>query len=218
MSEPTRFADMPVHARVAIGLFGLIGTVELVVAITLVYRNVVPFFFLMLALAVVCARAKVRLPGGSTLSLLTSVVLATLMLIGTAAAVVTGVMGVVVQSSFPGDGRLSHRTIFNMGMVSLTVGLAGLGYRVIVHNSNPGAGGQLAGMLIASFIYYICNSIFVSLIVALSSGKPIWNLWHSNFLYTAPAFFVAGIVAFGSIKLASIFQLALWPRSCRCSA
>jgi signal transduction histidine kinase len=209
LSEPARFAEMPVPARVAVCLFGLIGTIELVTSLSIVSVNNTPFFFLMLALGVVCARTKVRLPGGSTLSLLTSVVLATVMLIGAAAAIATGVLGVVIQSSFPWDRRLPHRTIFNMGMVALTVGLAGLGYRVVVNSSHPGASGQFAGMLIASFIYYICNTIFVSLIVALSSRKPIWNLWHSNFLYTAPAFFFAGLVAFGSIKFAAVFQFGV---------
>jgi signal transduction histidine kinase len=166
-------------------------------------------FLLMVGLAVVTARAKVPLLGGSTLSLLTSVVLAALMLLGTNAAVIVGIAGVIVQSSFPWKRNGPHRIVFNVGMVGVTVTLAGAGYYAIVRTSNPDLGDQIAGILIASFIYYLCNSIFVSLIVSLTSGGSIWKLWHGNFLYTAPAFLLAGLVSLAALKLASVIQFGV---------
>jgi signal transduction histidine kinase/CheY-like chemotaxis protein len=43
----------------------------------------------------------------------------------------------------------------------------------------------------------------------MSSKTPVWGVWHSNFLYTAPAFFLAGIIAMGALKLASIIHFGV---------
>jgi signal transduction histidine kinase len=118
-------------------------------------------------------------------------------------------MGVVVQSSFPWQRRLPHRIFFNMGMVGLTVTFAGLGYHSIVRTVQPSASEQIAGILAASFIYYICNSTFVSLIVSLTSETSIWKMWYTNFLYTAPAFLVEGLVSFAALRLATVIQFGV---------
>ena len=200
---------MPVPARVLVSIFGGAGVIELLVALRTGPSSAGGLFFLMLGLAIVTARAKVRLPGGSTLSLLTSVVLGALMLLGTQGAVVVSVMGVVVQSSFPWNRRISHRIYFNVGMVSTTVLLAASGYKLIVPAIRPSTGDQVAGILMASFIYYLCNSIFVSLVVSLSSRTSVWHLWHSNFLYTTPAFLLAGVIAFVAVRLALVIQFGV---------
>jgi signal transduction histidine kinase len=200
---------MPVPARILVSVFAAAGVIELLVALRTGPSSAGGVFFLMLGLGIVTARAKVRLPGGSTLSLLTSVALAALMLLGTPGALVVSVMGVVVQSSFPWSRRISHRICFNVGMVSTTVLLAASGYTWIVSATNPSTGDQVAGVLMASFIYYLCNSIFVSLVVSLSSRTSIWHLWHSNFLYTAPAFLLAGVIAFVAVRLALVIQFAV---------
>jgi signal transduction histidine kinase len=200
---------MPTQAQIAVSLFGIVGAIVLIGALRTGPSMHGGVFFLMAALALVTARAKVKLPGGSTLSLLTSVVLASLMLLGKEAAIIVGVLGVVVQSSFPWSRKVPHRIVFNLGMVGLTVALAGGVYNSIAPHKNPGTSDQLAGILTASFIYYVCNSICVSLIVSLSSGKSVWKLWHSIFLYTAPLFFVEGIVAFGALRLASVLQFGV---------
>src|SRR5262245_6573117 len=113
LSASTKFMAMPVAARVVVGVFGAVGIIELLVVLGGRPSMIGELFFLMLALAVVTSRAKVRLPGGSTLSLLTSVVLSTLMLLGTEATVLVGMMGVVVQSSFPWRRRVPYRILFN---------------------------------------------------------------------------------------------------------
>jgi signal transduction histidine kinase len=209
LSAPTKFGDMPLQARVAVGVFGVVGAFELVRCVRAIGSFNEPVFFLMLGLAIATSRAKIRLLGGSTLSLLTSVVLATLMLLGTEAAVLTGMLGVVVQSSFPWNRKIPYRSVFNMGMVGLTVAFAGSAYNAIVPAVNAGTADQITGVLVASFIYYLCNSVFVSLMVSLSSGTSSWRLWRNSFLYTAPAFFIAGILALAGLKLALVIQIGV---------
>ena len=205
MSGPSKFANMPGSAKLAVAVFGILGAIELLVALGTRPAASGAVFFLMLGLAVVTSRTKLTLLRGSTLSFLTSVVLTTLMWLGTEAAVVVAMVGVVVQSSFPWKKKVPYRTVFNMGMVGTTVTLAGWGYHAITP-AEPGINDQLAAILFASFIYYVCNSIFVSLIVSLSSGSSISKVWHGSFLYTAPAFFLEGLISFGALKLASVIQ------------
>ena len=205
MSGPSKFANMPGSARLVVAVFGLLGAIELLAALGTRPAASGGVFFLLLGLAVVTSRTKLTLLRGSTLSFLTSVVLMTLMWLGTEAAVVVAMVGVVVQSSFPWKKKVPYRTVFNMGMVGTTVTLAGWGYHAIMP-AEPGINDQLAAILFASFIYYVCNSIFVSLIVSLSSGSSISKIWHGSFLYTAPAFFLEGLISFGALKLASVIQ------------
>ena len=204
-----KFQEMRRPARIAVSIFGVAGAVEIFVLLTRVSWIADRSFLLMAVLAVCTARAKVRLIGSSTLSLLTSVVLATVMWLGTEAAIAVSIMGVVVQSAFPWKRSTLHHVVFNIGMIGSTAALAGTGYRLVVPHDNLGSREQFVGILIACFIYYLCNSIFVSMIVSLSSGTPIVGVWYNNFFFTAPAFFLAGIISFGALKLASVLQFAV---------
>jgi signal transduction histidine kinase len=118
-------------------------------------------------------------------------------------------VGVVIQSTLPWKRRVPYRMLFNMGMIGLTVILAGAGYVSLTALTHTGISDQLAGILTASFIYYLCNSIFVSLVVSLASESSMWKVWHSNFLYTAPVFFLEAIVCFGVVRLISTVQFGV---------
>jgi signal transduction histidine kinase len=209
LTVAAKFNELPVSARLVVVLFGAIGAFAPIFSLRSFPSSAGGTLLFTLALAVITARAKVRLPGGSTLSVLTSVVLGALMLLGTQGAVLVSVVGVIVQSSFPWKKRVGYRTVFNIGMVSLTVFLARMAYLLIVPADNTEIGLQFAGILMASFIYYICNSTSVSLILSLSSGTPLWTLWQTNFLYTAPAFLLAGIVSFAAVRMASVIPFGV---------
>jgi signal transduction histidine kinase len=203
-----KFKELPVLARILVSGFGLAGLLELFFSLSS-HPSSSGTFLCMLALAVVTARAKVRLPGGSTLSVLTSVVLAALMLLGTQGAIVVSVLGVAVQSSLPWKKKVTYRILFNAGMIGTTVVLARMGYLWVAGSDKPEVSHQFAGMLIASFIYYVCNSTAVSLILSLTSRAGVWSIWRSNFLYTAPAFLLAGVVSFGAARMASAIPVAV---------
>src|SRR5262249_19133026 len=135
--------------------------------------------------------------GGSSLSLLTTVVLLTIMMLGTKAALLVGVCGVTVQCIFPPRKFIPHHLVFNVGMISLIVLMSGAGYGLVKD--------AFVGSMNASLLYYIGNSICVSLAVGLSTRKSMFRLWHDNFLYTAPSFFVAGLLAYFASRLAAPF-------------
>ena len=207
VSEKTRFGTIPWKARALVVAFGIVGFYELILAILNVRGADYYALGLMLFLGVVTARVKVRLIAGSMLSLLTAVVLASLMMLGPGAALLVGACGVIVQGAFPIRRMVPHHLAFNLGMITLTVSMAGIGYYWMAPNAQAPLADQFAGAMVAALIYYLGNSVYISTVVSLSGKGVIFRIWHDNFLYTAPSFFVAGALSFAALKLA----LALHP-------
>ncbi|HYR44977.1 MAG TPA: HD domain-containing phosphohydrolase [Terriglobia bacterium] len=187
---------LPRIARATVGLFGIIGAYGLIRAILMIGPVDYGYFGLLVFLAVVTGRTKVRLIGGSSLSLMTTVVLVAMFMLGTSAAILVGVCGVIAQAVFPWRKFMSHHLIFNLGMIVLTISVASAGYYAVVHNLHPTAMDRLLGSLIASIIYYLGCSVCVSMIVGLSGKKSIFWTWHDTVLYTAPSFVIGGLLAF----------------------
>jgi diguanylate cyclase (GGDEF)-like protein/putative nucleotidyltransferase with HDIG domain len=179
-----------------VGLFGIIGAYGVIRAILTIGQADYGYLGLLVFLAIVTGRTKVRLVAGSSLSLITSVVLVAMMMLGTSAGILVGVCGVVVQCAFPWRKFLLHHLVFNVGMIVLTVSMSSTGYYAVVRGSHAAAIDRLVGSLIASILYYLGSSVWVSVIVGLSSRKSIFRIWHDNFLCTAPSFVVAGLLAF----------------------
>lgn len=195
LTEKAQVKTLPRRAQVTVAVFGIIGLCGVIRATLMIGRVDYTYFGVLLFLAVVTGRTKVRLIGGPSLSLITAVVLVAMMTLGTSAAILVGAFGVIIQSAIPWRKFLPHHLIFNLGMIVLTISMASAGYFAIVR---PQAGGvdRLLGVLIASILYYLGSSVCVSIIVGLSGGKSIFRIWHDNFLYTAPSFVIAGFLAF----------------------
>lgn len=195
MSAKPQFGSLPAQARLAVLLFGLAGAGGLMQALFHFGSVDWPYFGLLVFLAIVGGHAKVRLVGGSSLSLITTVVLVALMMLGTQPAILVGMCGVCAQCALPPKKFIPHHLVFNLGMIVLTISMASAGYNSVVRAAHNGPVDQFIGALIASLLYYLGSSVFVSMIVGLSGNKSIFRIWHDNFLYTAPSFFVAGVLA-----------------------
>src|SRR2546423_15659657 len=102
---------LPRTAQVAVGLFGIIGAYGLSRAILAIGRVDYGYLGLLVFLAFVTGRTKVRLIGGSSLSLITSVALVAMMMLGTSAGILVGICGVVVQCTFPWRKFIPHHLI-----------------------------------------------------------------------------------------------------------
>ena len=196
MSKQGQLWALPRAAQVAVCLFGMIGISGLIWAIFTLEPMDYSYFWLFLFLAIVTGQAKVRLIAGSSLSLITTVVLIAVMMLGTPAGTLVGICGVFVQSIFPSRKFVFHQLIFNLGMIVLTTWLSSAAYYKVARNIHAVGIDRLTGALVASIVYYLGCSVCVSMIVGLSSKKSILRLWHDNFLYTAPSFVVAGLLSF----------------------
>jgi diguanylate cyclase (GGDEF)-like protein/putative nucleotidyltransferase with HDIG domain len=209
LANKPQLKALPTAARVAVLLFGMVGICGVIRAAFDTAAISSSYFVLMAFLAVVTAHTKVRLIGGSSLSLLTTVALVAVMMLGPKPAVLVGVIGVITQCAIPPRRFIFHHLIFNLGMIVVTISAVGAGYYAVVRQTPAPAGDLFIGSLIASLIYYLGNSLCVSLIVALSNRKSFFRLWHDNFLYTAPSFFVAGLLAALVAHFASSFRVTV---------
>lgn len=194
MSSKPKFRTLPAAARFAVVVFGIAGVAGVVSAVTHLGGVDLTYFALLIFLAIVTGHTKVKLTGGSSLSLITAVALVAMMMLGSYPAILVGVCGVVVQCAFPPKKFNAHHLFFNVGMIVLTMSMASAGYAAIVRG-RPTAVDQFVGALVASLLYYIGSSVFVSMIIGLSAKKSIFRTWHDNFLYTGPSFFIAGLIA-----------------------
>jgi hypothetical protein len=61
----------------------------------------------------------------------------------------------------------------------------------------------MTATVLASFTYFLGNSISVSLIVSLSQKMSILHIWSTHFLYSAPSFLFAGLFSLGFLGLAA---------------
>lgn len=196
LSKKAQLKTLPRSAQVMVTLFGIAGFCGIARAVMLIGPVDYAYFSLLLLLAAITGHTKVRLVGGSSLSLITTVVLVAMMTLGPSAGILVGVCGVVVQCAIPRKKFNLHHLVFNAGMIVLTVLLASWGYHAVVGASQAPGIDRLVGSLIASILYYFGSSVGVSMIVGLSGEKSIFRVWHDNFLYTAPSFVVAGLLAF----------------------
>src|SRR5437588_12425328 len=103
----------------AVVLFGFAGILGVLQAA----RNTGPidyaYFGLLIFLAVVTAHTKVRLIGGSSLSLLTTVALVSMMMLGTKQAVLVGICVVLVQCEIRPKRSIPAHVVFSLGVIPL---------------------------------------------------------------------------------------------------
>jgi len=198
------FKGLPIAARVTIILFGMFGLAAILYTTSLQPTFASGRMLILLAIAVVSARAKVNLYKGSTISFLTCVVLLAVIREGPAMALLLAVCGVTVQTLAPSRKVLWHQVAFNGAMIALTVVATWWTYGFIVHTrAIDTLSAELTATILASFMYFLGNSISVSLIVSLSKDISMLDIWSHHFVYSAPSFVIAGLLSLGVNGLTS---------------
>jgi hypothetical protein len=204
------FKALPMAARMAVILFGLFGLAALLYAVSLQPTFASGRLVILLGIAIVSARAKVNLYKGSTISFLTCIVLLAVIREGPAIAVLLAVCGVTVQTLFPSRKVVLHQLAFNAGMIALTVVATWWTYGFIARTQAIDTlSGELTATILASFMYFLGNSISVSLIVSLSQKISMVHIWSQHFLYSAPSFLIAGLLSLGVTGLKSTHFLLI---------
>ena len=196
MNPKADFKSLPLAARWAIVLFTVAGLGALLYTTALEPVLISGRILLFLVIAALTARVKVNLFKGSTLSLLTSVVLLAIVREGPAIAVLVGISGVTIQTLFPSRKIVLHQLAFNVAMITLTVTASWLTYHAFAQASAVGTlSSEITATLLSSFMYFLGNSISVSLIVALTRGMSLLHIWLHHFLFSAPSFLIAGLLS-----------------------
>jgi diguanylate cyclase (GGDEF)-like protein/putative nucleotidyltransferase with HDIG domain len=195
--------QLPLGARVYVGSVILAGAIVMAVCLPHVDISQQPVLFVALvAIASASAALKVTLPlttSGSTMSVSYAVDFASLLLFGPHATIVVAVASAFCQCHLNNKERNPlYRTLFSMAALVLTVEGAGLAIWWLTDGSTPGNNfSAMARPLVgAATVYFLVNTGLVATAIALSTGQRITTTWQTNFLWSAPSYFVgAGTAA-----------------------
>jgi diguanylate cyclase (GGDEF)-like protein/PAS domain S-box-containing protein len=217
-TTPSSRPDETTHAQpLAATLF--VATIIAAAAVVLVLwgpRHVSNrlLFAILLAASALASSLRLKVPLGarsSNLSVSYSVDFAALLLIGTELTMVVAGVSAWLQSAIGNDRRNPvFRTVFNAAALVLTVKAAGLTFGYM--GGHPGSLDlrpiEIAKPLVASaLVYYLVNTSIVATAIALANRRTVWSVWQSNFLWTAPSYYVGAGAAVAS---AFLWQTQQW--------
>jgi len=196
MKPQTNFSTIPVGARCAIMLFAALGLAAVIYAAVFQGGFQPIRLLLMLGAAVVGSRAKISLSKGSSLSFLTAVVLLAVIQDGLGPALLVGIVGVIAQMVLPSKKIVFHQLAFNAGMIAITVTATWFTYHWLATIAPlDSLTKELTATIMSSVVYFLGNSLSVSLIIALTKGISMIHIWMNHFLSSAPSFIIAGLVS-----------------------
>lgn len=202
-TKTTSLHSLPLAARIFVVSVIVLAGLTAVMGMPHELPNLRLFIPLLLG-SVLASSMKLKLPvgtGSSNLSISYTFDFATLLLLGTGPASVVAGFSAWAQSRIATSAHNpTFRVVFNVAALILTVQAAGATFTF--------AGGQpgtfdlvtLAKPLVATALaYYVANSAIIATAVALSSRERPWKVWHANFLWTAPSYFVGAGAAAAAI-------------------
>jgi diguanylate cyclase (GGDEF)-like protein/putative nucleotidyltransferase with HDIG domain len=157
-------------------------------------------FVALLGLASAMAALKVTLPltsSGSTMSVSYAVDFAALLLLGRAETMLVAAGSAFSQCYFNNKERNPlHRTLFSMASLVVTVEGAGLAFTLLGTVGESGTFSAVARPLVgAATAYFLLNTGLVATAIALSTRERVWTTWQTNFLWSAPSYFVGALTA-----------------------
>ncbi len=212
---PAGTADLPVAARLYVSAVIVAGSVVLAMR----FPDQVPNVWLFLGLAFASSMASVlrlHLPLGtssSNLSVSYTIDFASLLLIGPELTTVVAGASAATQSIFGVNRRNPPlRILFNIAALILTVHAAGFVFRYFDNPISASDVRTLAKPMVASALaYYLVNTALVAIAIGLTSGQRPWQVWDTNFLWTAPSYFVGAGAAAAGVALWNTDQGWLLP-------
>jgi diguanylate cyclase (GGDEF)-like protein/putative nucleotidyltransferase with HDIG domain len=193
--------QLPIAGRRFVTAVIIAGTALMIVCLPQV-RFHQPFVFLaLLGLSSASAALKVYLPlttSGSTMSVSYAVDFASLLLLGPHETMLVAAGSAFSQCNLNSKDRNPlYRTLFSMASLVITVQGAGLAFRLLGYTGPASPLAAVARPMVgAATVYFLLNTGLVATAIALSSRERIATTWHTNFLWSAPSYFVgAGTAA-----------------------
>ena len=158
-------------------------------------------FITLLLLSSVTSVFKVNLPlarRSSTMSVSYAVDFASLLLLGPNETMVVAAVSAFSQCTFRIKERNPiHRTLFSMACLVVTVQAAGLVFHWLGGQAGTINLAIAKPLLGAATAYFVFNTFTVATAIALSMKQPLLKVWHENFLWSAPSYFVGALAAAG---------------------
>ena len=195
--DPLAWHVLPRIAQVYVTLVIVVGAAGLVAWLPRTYPEPLLFASL-LVLSCVTSAWKVTLPlslsSGATLSVSYAADLMALLLLGPQHALIVAVAGAWMQCTFRVKRPYPvYRTGFSMAAEAITMVATGFAYLSLGGLRGPLDVTEIARPLVGAIAtYFFVNTGLVAWAIALSSGRTWWQVWHDEFVWSAPSFMVAG--------------------------
>jgi diguanylate cyclase (GGDEF)-like protein/PAS domain S-box-containing protein len=183
------------------------GGALLVLSLRLANFDRVPLLIGLVVAAMVSARFKLRLPttkNRSTMSVSSGVIFTSLLLLGPHPTMLVGLASAWCQSTFgTRNPNPLYRTVFNISSLLLAIQAFGLVYRLAGGTVGQFVWPDVATPLgAATLAYFLVNAGTVAVVVALSTRQRVAYVWHHDFIWGAPSYFVAvGAAALAAVAV-----------------
>jgi len=208
---------LPLGARLYVVLVSLCGLVTLFFDLRSWHPQFSLQFFFYLAIALVGSGLKVLPPGiNGNISVNYVFTLLALLEFSVPVTIFLAVAGAVAQTFWNAKDRprLVH-LMFNVACMILTVTAAAFVYDLRSFSGISEGQGQLLRLVMAGIVYFVVNTLCISIIIALSEQKSWRTVWRGfyNWLF---AYYLVGVslaemVHFAILHLGWLFTLALLP-------
>ncbi|HEX7941044.1 MAG TPA: HD-GYP domain-containing protein, partial [Gemmatimonadaceae bacterium] len=192
--------QLPIAARLYVSAVILVAAVILGLELPGMHFAQPWLFGTLFVLSCASAAMKIALPlttNVSTMSVSYAIDFASLLLLGWEETLLVAAASAFSQCMLNNKERPPvHRTLFSMATLVVTVAGAGLVFNAL---SGPGPDPVTAvarPLVGAATVYFVLNSGLIAAAIALASRQPAWQIWQTNFLWSAPSYFVgAGAAA-----------------------
>ena len=139
--------------------------------------------FLFIALVIVADSVQISLPrGGASIYASSPIDIAGIVLFGPAVMVVVESISTLIT-----EGLLQRRPLFkvafNIPLLVMTVGFAGLTFHAFGEMSSLDSPLFLIPLFVAGFVYYLFNTWSVSLVIALADKRNPLHVWKQNYMW-----------------------------------
>jgi diguanylate cyclase (GGDEF)-like protein/putative nucleotidyltransferase with HDIG domain len=187
-------SSMPVRAIIYIALTAAVGSVALGMAFLHWHCDDPLKFECYLAIAVLASTMKVRLPGvESTMSVNFLLVLLGILELSLPETLLIGCCATLVQSIWKTQHKPEPvKVLFNVvSMTAPAICLAYFAYYFsagLLHNSKP------LMLMVASFTYFLANTIAVALVIALSTRSSLRGVWSVTHFWSLPYYLVGAAI------------------------
>lgn len=161
---------------------------------------------LSLLFVVLASPLKVKIPGVlGTLSINYLVTLMAMSYLPLPAMLVTAATGSITQCVWGTKAAKVLQTLFS---VAGTILSAAAGYTAFQSPAVRGVSENAALLyFVASLVYFFVNTVLISLVLSLTSGKPSFRHWYENFFFTAPQYLICAVLAWA---FSVLFQSLGW--------
>lgn len=161
-------------------------------------------------LTIIADLVNLNLPrGGAMISVSTPVTFASAILLGPGPAAWIEVVSALVVEGFV-NRRAPMKIFFNVPVLALSVGLAGMAFRALPFGGAAPDFSQplfLLPLVVLGLVHFMTNTGLVSVIIGLSDGMNPYRVWKSNYAWN-----IRHLVAFVPITaiIILVYHLAPW--------